>query len=930
MEMPGNAARRLISVAALAACACARPGAASAQDVTGLLIGTVKDAQGAVVAGATARVESSALIGGSKATITDEKGTLRFAALPIGDYTLAVEAAGFKPYRSTDVIRIGAGGTIEHPVVLELAGVTDSVVVRGSGSAIDTRDSGIGARFGREELNAYPAPRFSMVGPIRSAPGVSPTSPASGSINSISIFGAGTNENLFLIDGTNFTCPCSGEARSEPGVDFIQEVQIRSVGASAEFGNAQGGIINVITRQGGDLFRYDASYYGQSAALTSAPVRLSLGPGQPTTTYERVKYRDLTLNAGGPAWRNRLWFFAGYQHLRDYDSQPGADPAFPRTYEQDKFFGKLTWRLSPSLLLVQSFHTEQWVNPEVPTFVKPFEATQRLHASVPAVTFGHLTHTLSSRTLWDIRFGRFVYTRHDDPSTGDVTVPSHIDRVTEVMSGAPQTFGGLKLIRTTAKGTVDHYRSDVLGADHHFRIGGQIERGEHHLSQVIPTGTRYIDQGPAPFRAVSAAPSVVGGVFVTTSGFVSHGLTIGSALTINMGVRFDHSQAISQDLQAVDESGRETGETIQGRGRMYTWKVWSPRFGLTLRLTEDGRSVLRGSFGRFHQGVLTGELAPFHPGATPVTTSQFESSTGGYTRFISQVDPDHLKFDPETRPPYTDVWSVGIDRELARSLTVAIAMVHKRGADFIGWTDVAGQYREDTFKLPDDSTVPVFVLTGPTNTRRFMLANQDGYSMHYNGLVLAAEKRRSHGWQAHASYTWSATSGLQASSAAAASGPQVSTIAAARFLTFGQDPNTLTNAEGRLPNDRPQMVRVMVSADVPRTGLVAAANVRHFSGKPWAASVLAPLPQGDVRIQLEERGTRCLSSQTLVDLRLSRTFVLGIAARVELLLDVFNVLDDTAEEGLATDNVVAGNFGQPTAFIDPRRAMVGVRFTFGR
>ena len=234
------------------------------------------------------------------------------------------------------------------------------------------RDPGIGARFDRDDLNAFPTRRFSMIDPIRAAPGVSPTSPASGSINSVSIFGSGTNENTFQIDGTNFTCPCSGEARSEPGVDFIQEVQIRSVGASAEFGNAQGGIINVITRQGGDLFRYDASYYGQWAALTSAPVRRAYpGPNQQTSTYERVKYRDLTANAGGPAWRNRLWFFAGYQHLRDYDSQPGTDPAFPRTYEQDKFFGKLTWRLSPTLRLVQSFHTERWVNPEIPTYVKP-------------------------------------------------------------------------------------------------------------------------------------------------------------------------------------------------------------------------------------------------------------------------------------------------------------------------------------------------------------------------------------------------------------------------------------------------------------------------------------------------------------------------------------------------------------------------------
>ena len=50
--------------------------------------------------------------------------------------------------------------------------------------------------------------------------------------------------------------------------------------------------------------------------------------------------------------RDRLWFFGAYQYLRDYDSQPGTDPAFPRTYEQNKFFGKLNWRLSPSLQMM--------------------------------------------------------------------------------------------------------------------------------------------------------------------------------------------------------------------------------------------------------------------------------------------------------------------------------------------------------------------------------------------------------------------------------------------------------------------------------------------------------------------------------------------------------------------------------------------------
>ena len=386
--------RRVITFMLAIACLL-QGGLAAAQAVTGALIGTVKDAQGAVVPGAVVRVSSDALIGGPQELTTTEKGQLRFPALPPGAYVLDIVARGLGAYHEEN-IRIGVGATIERTVVLKVAGVEESLVVEGTGSRIEARESGFETRFGSEVLRAIPARRFSMFDAIRTAPGISPTSPASGSTNSVSAMGSGTNENTFLIDGTNFTCPCSGEARSEPGVDFIQEVHVQSVGASAEFGNMQGAVVNVITRQGGDRFLYDASYYGQTAGMTSQPVRLAYpDPGQPTSGYERVRYRDATTSLGGPVVRDRLWFFAGYQHLRDYDSQPGTDPTFPRTYQQDKVFAKLTWRLSPSLQLLQSFHNELWVNPELPTLVKPREATQRRHASVPAMTFGHLTHTVS-------------------------------------------------------------------------------------------------------------------------------------------------------------------------------------------------------------------------------------------------------------------------------------------------------------------------------------------------------------------------------------------------------------------------------------------------------------------------------------------------------------------------------------------------------
>ncbi len=642
------------------------PRVAVAQGLTGSLIGTVRDAQGGVLSGAVVRVGSPALIGGPATQTTNQKGQLRFPALPPGPYVLDIEFPGFTTYHEEN-ISIGAGATIERTAVLTLAGFAESVAVEGAGSRIEARDPGFGTRFGTEDLDAIPTRRASMFDFIRAAPGISPTSPGSATATTVSAFGSGTNENQFLIDGTNFTCPCNGIARAEPGIDFIQEIQVQSIGASAEYGNVQGAVINVVTRQGGERFLYDASYYGQTAGLTSQPVRLPYGSGQRASGYERARYRDFTTNIGGPAIRDRLWFFTGYQHLRDYDSQPGSDPQFPRTYEQDKIFVKVTWQLAPSWRLVQSVHDEFWVNPEQPTFVKPFEATLRLHASVPAITFGQLTHTSSSSTVWDVRVGRFVYAREDDPSTGDLMTPSRFDRATSVFSDAPQTFGGLTLIRTTAKATLNHYRPSLLGADHQWKIGGQIERGEAYGPSIIPTGVRFVDDNGRPFQAISSDPSMTGGSFITAAAFASDAITVGDRLTISAGVRFDHSRAISQDLQAIDSTGRETDRVIEGLGTLYTWNLWSPRLGATMKLTADGRTILRGSYGRFSQGVLTGEFSAFHPGVTPVTTTAFDPRTGGYTRPVSVVDSKtNLLLDSGIRAPHTDEYSIGVDREVGR------------------------------------------------------------------------------------------------------------------------------------------------------------------------------------------------------------------------------------------------------------------------
>ena len=457
-----------------------------AQGLTGALVGTVTDAAGGVISGAVVRISSPALIGGELTTKTDERGQLRFPSVPPGSYALEIVLEGFRPYRDAD-IRIGAGATIERTPVLTVAALADSIVVHGSGSRLDARDPGFGTRFGAEDLDAIPMRRFSYQDWVKTAPGISPTSPA-GSNVLVSALGSGVDQNQYLLDGTSITATGNGVSRADPGVDFIQELQIQSVGASVEYGNVQGAVVNVISKSGSNRFQYDAAYYWQTAALTSQPVRRVYDRArQLDSGYERAEYRDFTTSLGGPIVRDRLWFFSGYQHLRDSDSQPATNPDLPREYEQDKVFAKFTWRLARGWQLTQSFHDEFWSNPETPSATKPRDATQRLDASVPAINFGHLIHTASPNTVWDVRVGRFRFTQDTSPTSGDPTIPNRIDQPENIWSGGPQQIGQVRQVRTTVKATVSHYRAGVA------RRGSRMEDGRSTRSGRASRGRRPSD-----------------------------------------------------------------------------------------------------------------------------------------------------------------------------------------------------------------------------------------------------------------------------------------------------------------------------------------------------------------------------------------------------------------------------------------------------
>ena len=236
--------------------------------------------------------------------------------------------------------------------------------------------------------------------------------------------------------------------------------------------------------------------------------------------------------------------------------------------------------------------------------------------------------------------------------------------------------------------------------------------------------------------------------------------------------------------------------------------------------------------------------------------------------------------------------------------------------------------------MADGRSVPVFVLVNSTADRRFLLTNPDGYSLTYNGLVMAVEKRRSHGWQAFGSYTFSRAYGLQASSGTTAAGAQVSTVAPSRTCTFGRDPNDLTNARGRLPNDRPHMFRVdgqrRRAADRLRGRRQSAVLQRQAVGGDGAGRAAAGRPARSARAArlapaVVADAARCARVE---DDRVRRRRDASNCS-----LDVLNALNDTAEEGLRRlwHRICSARISvRPTSFMDPRRAMFGVRLNLGR
>lgn len=270
---------------------------ASAQRTTGTISGTVTDESNAVLPGVTVTLKGAG-VPGAPTTVTSATGVYRFPNLPPGDYTLTFTLQGFTTL-TRDQVPVSVGQEVEIGGQLKLSSWSENVTVTGESPVINVASTEISTNFTREWVENAPQRRFTFFDLINPAAGVSPATSTSSRSQS---YGSSTNENSYQLDGTDFTAPSTGAAWPWPNTDAIEEVEVLSLGASAEYGNVQGAVFNVVTRQGSNAFHGDGNFYYQNQSLTARNTTDALDDGQP---YHRARFRDTTWQLGGPVKKDK-------------------------------------------------------------------------------------------------------------------------------------------------------------------------------------------------------------------------------------------------------------------------------------------------------------------------------------------------------------------------------------------------------------------------------------------------------------------------------------------------------------------------------------------------------------------------------------------------------------------------------------------------
>jgi hypothetical protein len=776
-------------------------GLASAQERFGALTGRVTDQQGGAIPGVIV-ITTHMQTGEVRSFVTDANGQYLAADLTPGRYTVRFELIGFAKVERADVI-VQLGRTFEVNTQLTVGQLSEMVQVEGVATPlVDTRSTLVAHNITAEEFERIPKGR-SFQSVAVTAPSVNQGDIEGG----LQVNGASGSENQFTVDGVATNSLLNGQSRQNTVFEYLQEVQVKTVGIPAEFGGALGGVISAVTKSGGNTFRGEAHYYYMGSILSAAPVkRLVLSPVDERTVsyFQEPKQSDhrheVGGSLGGPIVRGRLFFFGSLSpRLRSrthaYKFSNGLDGG---TIENSQTvmnaYGKITYSKGRFNTYFGALWTPTFSHGTLPSYngFGPQFQSSTLESNKPNAERGYdiaqrnftgkADINLTETTFLSVKGGYFrdQYKDKGVPST----TPVRYRTESIGLAGVPPELQGAQLFQNTPAVQIvnhdtttqayiqaDYNASFTAWGFHAMKIGAGLRRNGNDVDQRYPGGQVDVFWDSTFTSSVPGVGSGRGafGYYEVndfgTAGSVSADIahiyvqdqwTVGN-LTLNLGVRLENETIPSfrPDLQK-NAIAFGFGDKI------------APRIGAAYDVFGDGRAKLFGSYGRYYdwtkyelsRGSFGGDIWKVYYRSLDDPTQVFNLSLnnmpgrdlwGSSTGFRDRRVPNFDSVDPAIKPMSQDSFNVGLEYQLGMATVATVNYVHNNLVRTI----------EDLGVLVDGNEVYLYANPGEGTARTAAVSTLTPIfqvpkaKRQYDALQFSLIRGFSRNWFMGGSYVWS-------------------------------------------------------------------------------------------------------------------------------------------------------------------------------
>jgi len=906
-----------VGVAALVAAVGAADVARAAQ--TGELGGIVLDDNGEPLAGVRVILQSPQMIGGAKEQTTDMEGGFRFPNLDPGNYTVTLSSPSYIGFEENPIY-VGIDARLQREYLLEKAqdaAAGEKVIkVTAKRPVVDTTRVAQGTSI-TADLTDRTATSRSYQGVALLTPGTVSGSTAPGNP---SVHGGTPFSNVYLLDGLNITDPVTQTFSTNFNFDAIGELEVITGGLDAEYGNTTGGLLNIVTKSGGDEFTVDASVY-------YAPKELQLlDPGEVNDSNEFTA----NLSVGGPIIKKKLWFFLSGQYVDNISSTPVTDSPFgadfvipPRRFNAFYGLGKLKWQVTPwqkLTVLMQADPT--WItNERQSAFVTNDAQRQRYQGGAKIVATSETT--LSESLFWKSQIGYgsdqlYIYPMSCNGDFLDCALnskPGRSNQATGTSTVNDTLLTDDRRYRLIAGSALSYFLDGFLG-DHEFKLGVEGTLTVNTTNDWVPGGETYTDNGidqagstidgnGDPFQRTTypeALQKTVSANLVTA--YVQDTWRPMKGLTLRPGLRFDSSRGYQ------DPEG--------GGGEVFQFNTLSPRVGAAWDPFGDGKTVVRGGYYFYNETGLL--LVPSFVGRSlSSTTYGYNAETGKYDEFVRENGGDSaVAYKPGMVSPNMHEVIFGVQREIADNTAFAVDFTYRRRQNMFedDESNVIWNERGDN-SVGFRNNVPEYI---------FSVGTPDTSMGQYVGVDFILDKRLADNWQAYVTYTLSRLEGTNEN-----------------LITYAFDNPTQRPYEyGFLEDDVRHKLRATLSYDLPY-GLQVGGTASYFSGRPLTKYFLNTF-YGDY---LDKRAPAGYDPKDVAnpddDVEFRSPDVFAIDARVAwrlkelttqdiwLIADVFNLLNTRPPVAFETRDLPQGDgpqFGDVLGRGGPMNAQIAIRYMY--